>query len=246
MTALYNNVAGLRNVTSLSYLVDRVENRGGTLPGMACFYGPSGWGKTTAAGYCANRHDCHLVEMKSTWRTKKFLEAVATEISIRPAKVIADIMDQIAERLSRTGRTLLIDEADKLLSGNMIELVRDIYESSKVGVILIGEENLPQDLRRIERVHGRMLDWVGAQPGTAQDLEQLIAAYAPGIKIADDLKAQILAAAGPSIRRMCVNISTVAERAKTVGKDEIGMADLGKVTFFTGEAPAPRRFGASV
>lgn len=241
MTTLYNNVAGLRNVVALQRLVDRVENRGASLPGMATYYGPSGWGKTTAAGYVANRMDCHVVEMKSTWRAKKFLEVVAVELSIKPAKVIGDIADQIAERMARSGRTLLIDEADKLVSANMIEIVRDIHEGSKAGIVLIGEETLPQDLRRWERVHGRMLDWVAAEPGTANDLEQLLKINARDVTVHDDLKKSILTASGPSIRRMCVNIALVVERARTIGKSDMRPADMGSIVFFTGEAPAPRR-----
>jgi pyrimidine operon attenuation protein/uracil phosphoribosyltransferase len=108
-------------------------------------------------------------------------------------------------------------------------------------VILIGEENLPQELRRWERVHGRMLDWIAAQPGTPQDLALLIPIYARGVTIADDLKADILRAAGASIRRMCVNLSIVAERARSIGSERIAKADMGKAQFFTGEAPSPRR-----
>jgi DNA transposition AAA+ family ATPase len=241
MTALYNNIAGLRNVAALVRLVDRVENRGASLPGMACFFGPSGWGKTTAAGYAANQKECHVVQCKSTWRTKKFLDATAQELGLKPARVVADVADQVSEKLARSGRTLLIDEADVLVNAKLVEVVRDIYESSGVGVILIGEEGLPQKLRQWERVHGRMLDWVPAQPGTRSDLEMLLDRYAPGVEIAEDLKGAVMEAAGPSIRRMCVNLSMVAERAKAMGVERMDKAAMGKTGFFTGQAPEPRR-----
>ena len=241
MTALYNSIAALPNVAALSRLVDRVEHRGASLPGMACFYGPSGWGKSTAAAYAANAHDCHVVQMKSAWKAGKLVRAIAAELSIKPAHTIGDIVDQIAESLARSGRTLMIDEADNAATNGMIEVIRDIYESSQVGVILIGEENLPQTLQRWERVHGRMLDWVAAKPGSAQDLDLLAPIYAPGIAIEADLKAKIMAAAGASIRRICVNLATVLERSKAVGKDRMAAADMGKMVFFTGEAPAPRK-----
>lgn len=241
MTELYNNIAALPNVAALCRLVDRVERRAAALPGMATFSGPSGWGKSTAASYASNRHDCHLLEVRSTWKTKFFLEMLARELGVRPAKRIPEIADQVAERLARSGRTLMIDEAQCLVRAGLIEVVRDIYESSRVGVILIGEETLPQDLRRWERVHGRMLDWVQVQPGTVQDLELLIPCVAPGMAIAADLRAAILAASGPSIRRMCVNLDLVVERARNQGRDEMALADMGKAPFSRGEAPAPRR-----
>ena len=241
MTEHFNRIAGLRNVAALCRLVERVRERAPDLPGMATFSGPSGWGKSTAAAYAANRHDCHVVEVKSTWKTKKLLEMIALELQVRPAKRIPDIADQVAERLARSGRTLMIDEAQWLVQDRLIEVVRDIYESSRVGVILIGEETLPQDLRRWERVHGRMLDWVQAQPGTAQDLDQLIPIHAPRLAIAPDLKGAILAASGPSIRRMCVNLALVAARAGDKGLSAMAAADMKGQELFSGEAPAPRR-----
>ena len=241
MTALYNSIAALPNVAALSRLVEQVEHRGASLPGMACFYGPSGWGKSTAAAYAANAHDCHVVQMKSAWKAGKLVRAIAAELSIKPAYTIGDIVDQIAESLARSGRTLMIDEADNAATNGMIEIIRDIYESSQVGVILIGEENLPQTLQRWERVHGRMLDWVAAKPGSAQDLDLLAPIYAPGITIEADLKAKVMAAAGQSIRRICVNLAAVKERSRAIGQDRMTAADMGKVVFFTGQAPAPRR-----
>ena len=241
MTALYNSIAALPNVAALSRLVDRVEHRGASLPGMACFYGPSGWGKSTAAAYAANAHDCHVVQMKSAWKAGKLVRAIAAELSIKPAHTIADIVDQVAESLARSGRTLMIDEADYAATGGMIEILRDIYESAQVGVILIGEETLPQTLKRWERVHGRMLDWVAAKPGTPQDLDLLTPIYAPDLTIEPDLKGRIMTAAGPSIRRICVNLAAVKERSRAVGKTRMGASDMGKVAFFDGVAPAPRR-----
>lgn len=241
MAELYNRVAGLRNVAAFLALVDRVEARDPSLPGMACFYGRSGRGKSTAAAFVARKRDCVVIEVRSLWRTKRFLQGCAEAMGLRPAKVTADILDQVAERLARTGRTLIIDEADHMArQGQMIEVARDLHESTQVGVILVGEETLPQTLQRWERVHGRMLDWVGAEPGTAEDLDKLLAVYAPDLAVAEDLRAAMLAAAGPSIRRMCVNIQMVRARAQGLGRSEMALAQMGRVAFPEGEAPEPR------
>lgn len=50
----FNSVAPLRNVVAMVQLVDRVISRAPTLPGMAVFYGPSGYGKSSAATYAMN------------------------------------------------------------------------------------------------------------------------------------------------------------------------------------------------
>lgn len=240
-TGLYNSVAPLRNVAALVSLIDRVQKKGQGLPGLATFYGPSGYGKSTAAIYAANRFQAYSVQVKSTWRTKKFCEAILEDLSIKPAKTAADMIDQISERLLKSGRPLLIDEADFLVARGLIEIVRDIYESSGATIILIGEELLPQKLQQWERVHGRMLDWVAAQPGELADVGHLAPIYASGIEIADDLRIQILKESRGSIRRICINLDGVREFATIRGLSRVGLADCAEAKFFTGAAPEARR-----
>lgn len=239
---LYNSVAPLRNVTALVALIDRVQGRSPSLPGMAVFYGPSGFGKTTAAVYAGNKFQAYTVQVKSCWTKKTLCRAIATEMGLDPARTVADMVDQIAEHLALTDRPLLIDEADHLVAHKMIEIVRDIYEGSQSPVILIGEETLPQKLRQWERVHGRILSWVVAEPGDISDVHHLARIYARGVEIDGALCDQLLAGSRRSIRRICVNLDQVAEFARTHGLDRVGIDEWGKRGFFDGQAPAPRRF----
>ncbi len=238
---LYNTVAPLRNVSALSALIDRVENRSVGLPGLATFYGPSGYGKTTAAVYAANRFNALQVQVKSCWTQKKLCEALLVEMGIAPRKTIADMVDQIAQELAITNRVLLIDEADFLVSRKMIEIVRDIYESSGSPVILIGEERLPTKLQKWERVHGRMLDWVAAMPASIGDIDHLSKIYCCELDLESGFKAHLLKASHHSIRRVCVNLERVKEFARTKNLTSIDLASWGKREFFAHTAPAPRR-----
>jgi DNA transposition AAA+ family ATPase len=240
-TQLYNSVAPLRNVSALVALIDRVESRSIGLPGLATFYGPSGYGKTTAAVYAANRFGAYQVQVKSCWRQKKLCQALLQEMGIKPDKTIADMVDQIAQELAITGRVLIIDEADFLVGGKMIEIVRDIYESSGSPVILIGEEMLPQKLQKWERLHGRMLDWVAAMPACLEDIDHLAEIYCAGLSLEADFKTHLLKASQHSIRRVCVNLERVKELASRKGLDRIDMDVWGKREFFACSAPAPRR-----
>lgn len=241
---IYNSVAPLRNVQAMVQLLDRVQSRDRDLPGMACFYGPSGYGKTTAAAYSANRTRAYWVQMKSTWTAKKLCTSILIDLGIAPARTIADQVDQISDELAKSGRPLLIDEADFLVSRGMIEVVRDIYESSKAAIILIGEEALPQKLQKWERVHGRMLDWVAAQPADLREVGILAQLRCKGVDLDEDLQRLILTASNASVRRICVNLDRVREIARTKGLSRMAKADWGKAGFFTGTAPAPRRISA--
>ena len=238
---LYNSIAPIRNVSAFLTLLKAVQNRGQGLPGMGTFYGPSGFGKTTAALYAANTTSACLVQMKSIWTRKRFLEAILIDLGIPAPATMSAMVDQISEHLAMTGTPLLIDEADVLVAKGMIETVRDIYESSFAPVILIGEELLPQKLQKWERVHGRMLRWTAAEPGTERDLDLLQSMICPGIAIDQALRAQLMTQSRGSVRRMCINLDLVREAAALAGLTSIGVQDWKDRQFYTGEAPAPRR-----
>ncbi|NKX15786.1 hypothetical protein HGG75_04885 [Ochrobactrum pseudogrignonense] len=58
---------------------------------------------------------------------------------------LSDLEDDIIGILARDPkRPLIIDESDKLVDRNMIELVRMIAKKSNVPVLLIGEELFPK------------------------------------------------------------------------------------------------------
>ena len=238
---LYNSVAPLRNVAALTTLIDRVNNRAIGLPGMACYYGWSGFGKSTAAIYAANKFQAVLVQCKSTWTKKSLCKAIMAELGLPAKGSTADLVDAISAQLAVHGVPLIIDEADHLVARKMIEIVRDIYEGSQATIILIGEELLPQKLKEWERVHGRMLDWVAAQPADLSDLDHLAPIYAPGIQVEQELRTELLRMSHGSTRRVCVNLAQVSERAAILGKTVMGKGDFDARGFFTGTAPKPRR-----
>lgn len=240
--AIRNNVAPLRNVMALSALIDRVQTRHADLPGMACFYGPSGYGKSTAAVWNANATNAYIVECQSCWTKKYLATKIAQEIGLDPAKTTPEIVAQISEELVLSGRALIVDEADYLVESMLIKLIRDIYEGSRAAIILIGEERLPQKLTKWERIHGRMLDCVGAEPADLREVGLLAEIYCRGLEIDDELKAMILKASNASARRISVNLNMITEIARTKGLTRVTAGDWGKAEFFTGSVPAPRRF----
>jgi DNA transposition AAA+ family ATPase len=234
-------VAPLRNVAALVELIDRVQNRAINLPGMATFYGPSGFGKTFAAIFATNKFQAVSVQVKSTWTKKKLCQAILTEMGQPHATTVSDMVDEISQYLAIHDRPLLVDEADYLVQRKMIEIVRDIHEGSGATVILIGEERMPQKLQEWERVHGRMLDWVAAEPADLSDVRHLARLYADDIDMAPEILHNILKSSHGSMRRIRVNIEQVREFALIEGLQKVGSQDWGKRTFFTGVAPSPRR-----
>ena len=84
-------------------------------------------------------------------------------LRIPAAKTTAANLDLICEQLAASQRPLILDEADYLVAkAGMVELVRDIYEGSQSPIMLVGEEMLPNKLKKYERFHGRVLNWLRA------------------------------------------------------------------------------------
>ena len=234
-----NTIAPLRNVSLLAELIDRVQSRSYGLPGMATFHGFSGYGKSFAAIYSANKFDAYHVQVKSVWTRKKLCLSILKEMGVKPDGTIPNMVDQIGEELSLSQRPLIIDEADFLVAKGMIEIVRDIYESSQASIILIGEENLPNALKRWERLHGRMLDWIAAQPASVADASHLSKIYAKNVEVKEDLLKALHKASGGSVRRICVNLDRIREFAQTRGVAELALPEYDG-GFFTGNPPTRR------
>lgn len=228
-----------RNVALLMELVSRIKNRTPGLPGMGTFYGPTGYGKSKAVCLCAVTHKAYYVQMKSLWSRKYLLEMILAQMGIDPEKTMPRMLSQISLQLAQSGRPLIIDEADILRQKGMIEVARDIFESSQGTLILVGEEDLPAHLEKIERIHGRMLDWVAAQPTEIDDARLFAALHCQGLKISDDLLERILEETHGSARYVCTNLDRVAEFARMNDLEEVGKTTY-TGTLFTGQAPKRR------
>ncbi|MDR2504175.1 MAG: ATP-binding protein [Deltaproteobacteria bacterium] len=235
-----SGVLPTRNVALLMELTEQLKNRTPGLPGMGTFYGPTGYGKSKAIVFCAISHQAYYIQVKGLWNCKYLLEQILSQMNIQPARTMSPMLEQIGQQLALSGRPLIIDEADLLFRKGMIEVTRDIYESSQGVVILVGEETLPGQLERIERIHGRMLDWVAAQPTDLDDARLFSGYHCPDLDIKDDLLARLIDATHGSARYICTNLARVKEFALVHGLSAISSADY-TGGLFTGTPPERRR-----
>lgn len=237
------NMAGKASLLNVSLCVGalgKAQNRPRHLPGLVVFYGPSGFGKSSAAAVAVTQKGAYYVQAQSSWTRKAFHLALLKVMGIAPAKTLYEMGEQIAVQLVNSGKALIIDEADHLVAKGIIESVRDIYEATLAPIMLIGEENLPNNLKRWERIHGRVLEFVPAQPASMDDARALCAMYAKKVSIADDLLALVHKKAAGSVRRICVNLERIQTVALADGKTEMDAATWAGRDLYTGEAPARR------
>lgn len=240
-SASVNTIAPLRNVAVAMTAMKRAVERPLHLPGLVTFSGPSGFGKSMAAAYVANKYKAFYVEAKSGWTKKAVLQAILREMGKVPAKTIPEMTDQIADELVISGRPLIVDEMDHIVEKRAVETIRDIYEGSKAPILLIGEELLPLKLKQWERLHGRILDWKQAEPVDFADAAHLRGLYCRQVEVADDLLETVVKAAHGSARRVCVNLELIQSEALSDGVAVADLAWWGDRALHAGEPPA-RRF----
>ena len=231
-------VAQIHNLSLVRTAAERLNGRTAGLPGMAALYGPAGYGKTTAALAIANENRSYFVQVRSAWSRKALMEKILLEMGAKPHGTIPQMLDAVCTQLASSGRMLMLDEFDHVLrADSMVELVRDIYEGSQATLLLLGEEMLPQKLKKWERFHSRILSWIPAQPVSLADARTLAPIYCPDISVADDLLDHLVKQASGSVRRVSVNLAAISETAAVEGWGSVSMADWGKRPVYTGEAP---------
>ncbi|WP_300656239.1 AAA family ATPase [Pseudomonas sp.] len=238
-----SKIVALTNVGLLASAIERAQARPMGLPGLVAMYGASGLGKSVGAAFAANRYRAYYVECRDTWSKKAFLQAILREMSILPAVTLSNMVDQVAEQLSRSTRPLIIDDVQYLLDKAVANVLTDIYNASQGTMVLIGEERVPTSLAKLERLHNRVLEWVPAQPATLEDMQALAAASYPKLRIDAALLEDLRRAVNGCLRRVAVNLYRIYSEAEAMGLDSVDLPQWQQLSrgWFTGEAPVRRR-----
>lgn len=231
--------AQIHNLELVRTATERLINRTAGLPGLAVLYGPAGYGKTTAALAVGNETRAYTIQMRSAWTRKTVLEKILLEMSIKPLGTIPQMLDQACAQLAASRRMLIIDEFDYCVrSDSFVELVRDLHEGGGAApILLLGEELLPQKLKKWERFHSRVLSWIPAQPISVADAQALAPIYCPDVRVGADMLAHLVKLSGGSVRRVSVNLASIADEAAVEGWDIVTLDTWGERPLYTGDAP---------
>ena len=233
--------AALQNVRLTTQLVNTLLLADPGTPTIGVLHGPSGYGKTESSIYAQNRSRARRIEVGITWTAKTLMLKILAECGKPKARgTISDLTDEVIIELGQyPDRPLFIDEADILCDKGLIDHVRYIYEQAQVPMLLIGEEDLPGKLKRIERVHNRVRKWVPAEPANLDDCVKLAALFAPGLAIADDLLDHMRVEGEGRVRRIVTSLTSARDWARDRGVQNLGLKAYGG-DICDGRPPAPR------
>jgi DNA transposition AAA+ family ATPase len=235
------STAPLKNVAACLDVANRIIDRPPGVDGLGVFFGPSGYGKSKGSLYVQHKKGALYLEVFDFWTRKLFVEALLAELEVsHPRGTVGSMMQQAIRLLKdEPNRLLIIDEADKLVDKNMIELVRDIYKGAKIPVLLVGEERLPEKLARYERCENRVTAFGMANPCDAADAAVLASLYQPHLTLAPDLLAHIVAETKGVASRIVTTLAEVGQFCREQGLTGVDKASYGGAVF-TGRAPRRR------
>lgn len=233
-------IASTSNIALVHTTMDVLVGRAPGLPGIAAFYGESGLGKSVGAAYASHPAGFNgiYVSCRSFETKKSFVEQICKAIGITVRGNVPAIVDEVVQVLVLTGRPLIVDEVDYIVDSRTLELIRDLHDASGASILLIGEERLPAKLKKHERFDNRVLMWQPAARCSSGDFEALAQQYVPGIGIAPDLKARVLAETGGITRRVVVNLEHIKRWCGQHGT-KAAPADA-QIELYTGAAPGRR------
>lgn len=245
MTDLIAPAKGHAALTNMQLALETLmacDEAGEFSPRLGLFYGFSGYGKTTAAAFSAARTGAIYIEAKSIWTQRSLLEAIAREAGIAKMERSGPrILDQIIDALTADPRPLIIDEMDHLVKKHSVEIIRDLHDAIRSGIMMIGEESLPAKLKAWERFDNRILVATAAEPASAHDARLLRNHYCDEVEVADDLVDYIAERCHGVTRRIVVNLVKVQREALSNGCARADRNWWGSRPLQTGDIPIRRR-----
>ncbi len=150
---------------------------------IAVIYGEAGTGKTTAVKRYAKKHpEVLFIEADLGYTAKILFRELHKKVGYDGKGSIHDMFEDITQKLSDTGRMLVIDEAEHL-PYRALEMVRRLYDKAGIAVALVGMPRLVFNLRGRRGEYAQLYSRVGIACKVASlsesDTEKIVKSYLP-------------------------------------------------------------------
>ncbi|MDL2320744.1 ATP-binding protein [Desulfosarcina sp. OttesenSCG-928-B08] len=217
-----------RFLAAVRDLVDRPSG----VEGMALLWGQPGEGKSTSVAYVANAMDGIFLRANACWSVTTMLGALMVELGKPPKRQRAPMVEAAAQALMEKPRPIFVDEADYLLrQADMLDVLRDIYDTTGSPVVLIGMEDMARKVQENGRVARRITQWVEFRGVSLQDA-RVLADTVCEVKVEDDLLVRLHDAGRKNIGRMTTGLSRIEKLAKTNALSAVSSEIWGDRAFF--------------
>lgn len=224
-------IAPVKNIKRLSELGHSLRGQSSSLPGIAVAYGESGIGKSTSLTWLSTTqlNACYVRAMQ-VWSPSSMLQAIARELDVEPSRSLSGTIELIVGELSRTGRPLIVDEADYVVDqSRLLNTLRDLHDLSTMPLILVGMADFVRKLRTRtdqRQFAGRVALELEFKALDFDDVAVLAKTLAE-VEIADDLLKLLHEKSQGITRLVCVGLGRIETFAKTAGLKKVSASQWG-------------------
>lgn len=198
---------------------------------MGAIQAPSGTGKTEACkAYKRKNPKTVLVSADITTRNPSaILRMIAAHIGVNRYLSISDLLGKVIDRLKNSDRLVIMDEGH-FLRWEAVEVLRKIYDSAQVGIVLVGQERFFQEMTGknprsylYDQIHSRIAIHRQAFPINKKDSLAIAATFVKGLD-KDSLEFLYQRAKGAGRFRYMTNLLDVAiQMSKENGNCDINV-----------------------
>lgn len=220
-----HKMAMTKNVRRMIAAVHDLQDRPQGVEGMGLLWGLPGEGKSTTIAFVTNQMRGVFVRANAAWTVTSMLGALCVELRLEPKHRKAAMLTDIVRELAQDPRPVLVDEADYLMrSPDMMDALRDIYDSAGSPVILVGMESMARKVRAVGKLARRITQWIEFSGLDMADAG-LLAKTVCEVELGSDLLVHLHQAAKANIGRMVIGLSRIESFARSNGLETVTCAD---------------------
>lgn len=225
-----NKVVLTSNVDAFMGALRTLQTRSEREEGMGLLWGLPGEGKSTTISHVAIRTDAIFLRARVTWTVSTMLRALSKEMQLEEGRYRDPMIERIVESLSRLPRPIFIDEADYLFrQTDMLDALRDIYDDTKVPIILVGMEDIARKIRshyRFNRFERRITQWIEFKGLSLGDVRK-VARELCEVELEDDLIEHIHKQTEGNIGNVVIALAKVEKFGSMNALPLVTLADYG-------------------
>lgn len=227
-----HEMAMTTNVRRFLAAVRELTDRPLGIEGMGLLWGQPGEGKSTTVAYATNTLDGIFLRANACWTVTSMLQALTLELGQPQGRFKAPMVEASTRCLMEQPRPVFIDEADYLLrKPDMLDIMRDIYDTTGSPVILIGMESFARKVQTNGRFARRITQWVEFRGISLADA-RTVADTVCEAEVDDDLLGRVYEAARANIGRMTTGLSRIEQFSRINKVDTVSLEQWGNRPLF--------------
>lgn len=235
------------NIAKFLKAVEELKQRGVGEEGMGLLWGNPGEGKSTTVAYVQNQAGGVHLRARVTWTVTSMLSSLMNELGMEAGRYRDRMIQDAIHTLTLHPRPIFVDEADYLFrQTDMLDALRDVYDSARVPVILIGMEDMARRIRsdarsgnRFNRFERRITQWIEFKGMTLEDAAK-VANDLCEVRVSDDLVEHLHARTSGNIGNVVIGLRRIERFGKSNGLDEVTLTAFGNRQLLDGD-PSPRQ-----